>query len=59
MAWAEENGVLEMPEGYDPPEMLMAHSRGQVLRRYWWILALSDAIIAAPLHCSLIAADGA
>lgn len=48
-AWAEENGVLEMPEGYDPIQTLMEHSRGPLLRRYWWILALLGGVIAAPI----------
>ena len=48
-AWAEENGVLEMPEGYDPIETLMEHSRGPLLRRYWWVLLLLGGIIAAPI----------
>ncbi|MGP1283834.1 MAG: arylsulfatase [Parasphingopyxis sp.] len=47
-AWAEENGVLDMPAGYDPLETLMAHSRGPVLRRYWWVLALLAGIVIAP-----------
>lgn len=47
--WAEENGVLEMPEGYDPLETLMAHSRGPLLSRYWWVLALLGGIIVLPI----------
>lgn len=47
-AWAEDNGVLEMPEGYDPVKTLQEHSRGPVLRRYWWIMALLGGIIVAP-----------
>lgn len=48
-AWAEENGVLEMPDGYDPVRTLQRHSRGPILRRYWWILALVGGAIAAPI----------
>ncbi|MGJ8535577.1 MAG: arylsulfatase [Parasphingopyxis sp.] len=48
-AWAEENGVLEMPEGYDPVKTLQQHSRGPILRRYWWILALLGGIVVAPI----------
>ncbi|QLC26880.1 arylsulfatase [Parasphingopyxis algicola] len=48
-AWAEENGVLDMPEGYDPIETLMAHSRGPVLRRYWWVLVILAGSIVIPV----------
>lgn len=47
-AWAADNGVLEMPEGYDPMKTLLEHSRGPILRRYWWVLALLGGIIVAP-----------
>ncbi|MEM8695833.1 MAG: arylsulfatase [Pseudomonadota bacterium] len=48
-AWAAENGVLDMPEGYDPILTLMAHSRGPLLRRYWWVLALLGGVIVLPI----------
>ncbi|MGP1352304.1 MAG: arylsulfatase [Parasphingopyxis sp.] len=47
--WAEENGVLDMPEGYDPIQTLMEHSRGPLLHRYWWVLLLLGGIILAPI----------
>lgn len=43
--WALDNGVLEMPEGYQPLEMLLIHSRERLLARYWWIVAAAVALL--------------
>jgi arylsulfatase/uncharacterized sulfatase len=51
--WAEANGVLDMPEGYDPIATLLEHSRAKIRARYWWAYLLAIAfvigIVAAPV----------
>lgn len=51
--WAEVNGVLEMPEGYDPLDTLTTHSRAKMRARYWWaylgVLALAALVVALPV----------
>jgi arylsulfatase/uncharacterized sulfatase len=51
--WAEENGVLEMPEGYDPIDTVAEQSRQKLRERYWWAyllaLVLVVGIVAAPI----------
>lgn len=39
-AYARDNGVLEMPEGYQALEQVMANSLPILARNYWWVLAL-------------------
>lgn len=38
--WADDNGVLEPPEGYEPVKLLAENARRILIARYWWVLAL-------------------
>lgn len=43
--YAARNGVLEMPEGYQALEQIMANSLTLLARNYWWVLALPVAAL--------------
>lgn len=53
-SWAEDNGVLETPEGYEPIKQLVDNSRGILMRRYWWVFALAGLVIVAPIALLLV-----
>ncbi|MEZ5970891.1 MAG: arylsulfatase [Hyphomonadaceae bacterium] len=38
-AYAERNGVLELPPGYDPQAQVAHNTRMKTYKRYWWIFA--------------------
>lgn len=38
-AYAERNGVLELPPGYDPQAQVAHNTRMKTYQRYWWIYA--------------------
>lgn len=51
--WAERNGVLDMPAGYDPIDTLTAYSRAKLRTRYRWayalIVLLGVSLVALPV----------
>ena len=38
-AYAERNGVLDLPPGYDPQAQVAHNTRMKTYQRYWWIFA--------------------
>ena len=38
-AYAQRNGVLELPPGYDPRAQVAHNTRMKTYQRYWWIFA--------------------
>ena len=38
-AYAQRNGVLELPPGYDPQAQVVHNTRMKTYQRYWWIFA--------------------
>lgn len=38
-AYAQRNGVLELPPGYDPQAQVAHNTRMKTYQRYWWIFA--------------------
>ena len=52
--WAEENGVLEMPEGYEPVKQLSQRMAGKLLSQYWWALVLAGIIVIAPFAFAIM-----
>jgi arylsulfatase/uncharacterized sulfatase len=45
-AYAAENGVLALPEGYDVHRQIARNTLKKVAAQYWWILALAALLLA-------------
>jgi arylsulfatase/uncharacterized sulfatase len=43
--YAEANGVLEMPPGYDVQRQVARNALAKQLEHYWWVLALAAAVL--------------
>ncbi|MDZ4690145.1 arylsulfatase [Terricaulis sp.] len=48
-AYAAENGVLEMPEGYDVQRQVARNAMAKQLEHYWWVLAITVVVLLALL----------
>ncbi len=44
-AYAEANGVLEMPPGYDVQRQVARNALAKQLEHYWWVLALAATVL--------------
>lgn len=48
-SYAAENGVLEMPPGYDVQRQVARNAMAKQLEHYWWVLALAAVVLLAVL----------
>lgn len=47
--YATENGVLEMPPGYDVQRQVARNAMAKQLEHYWWVLAIAVVVLLALL----------
>jgi arylsulfatase/uncharacterized sulfatase len=48
-AYAAENGVLEMPPGYDVQRQVARNAMAKQLEHYWWVLAIAAVVLIGVL----------
>ena len=48
-SYAAENGVLEMPPGYDVQRQVARNAMAKQLEHYWWALAIAAVVLLAVL----------